>query len=162
MTTAAGIAIGVALTIVAALGSYAWHLHRRLKAVEAARNERKEEEHAARQRQLASTWQSVQILARAMLNEDVTVTEASIRIAYLLHQIDENAPTDDDYKVFFQLREATAHIPILEDWRALSRKEKVAYTAERGKIETTFAEFLMPAARQLIAQKAPPTARDGL
>jgi hypothetical protein len=56
--------------------------------------------------------QSVQIIARALLQKDLSDTEAAMRIAFLSQKIIATQDELDAFKVFQQLAEATAHIPI--------------------------------------------------
>jgi len=60
--------------------------------------------------------------------------------------------TDDErkeYSALFQLAEATAHIPILEAWKKLSKIKKKKFEKERADIETVYKEFVINAAEQL-------------
>ena len=91
--------------------------------------------------------QSVQIIARALLQKDLSDTEAAMRIAFLSQKIIATQDELDAFKVFQQLAEATAHIPILEDWALLERSEQRRLTAEREKIETDYREFIAAGAK---------------
>ena len=127
---------------------------------------------------LEQIQKSIVILARALVQEELSMTEACIRIAYLMSQIKDHLSKDpgervysaDDLlttqgignvcfqdiyseqvsQVFFQVAEATAHIPILDAWGALSREEQFAYDREREEIEANFDEFVLVAAQQLL------------
>lgn len=93
--------------------------------------------------------QSVQIIARALLQKDLSDTEAAMRIAFLSQKIIATQDELDAFKVFQQLAEATAHIPILEDWVLLERSEQRRLTAERKKIEADYREFIAVGAKSL-------------
>ena len=93
--------------------------------------------------------QSVQIIARALLQQDLSDTEAAMRIAFLSQKIIATQDELDAFKVFQQLAEATAHIPILEDWALLERSEQRRLTAERERIETDYREFIAAGAKSL-------------
>ena len=93
--------------------------------------------------------QSVQIIARALQQKDLSDTEAAMRIAFLSQKIIATQDELDAFKVFQQLAEATAHIPILEDWALLERSEQRRLTAEREKIETDYREFIAAGAKSL-------------
>lgn len=93
--------------------------------------------------------QSVQIIARALLQKDLSDTEAAMRIAFLSQKIIATQDELDAFKVFQQLAEATAHIPILEDWALLERSEQRRLTAERERIETDYREFIAAGAKSL-------------
>ena len=93
--------------------------------------------------------QSVQIIARALLQKDLSDTEAAMRIAFLSQKIIATQDELDAFKVFQQLAESTAHIPILEDWALLERSEQRRLTAERERIETDYREFIAAGAKSL-------------
>ncbi|WP_045825356.1 DUF2489 domain-containing protein [Teredinibacter turnerae] len=95
---------------------------------------------------------SIRVLASAMLEGQVTYTEASIRISVLLNGAGLDESEQADYNVFAQLAAATAHIPILDAWKALSKKEKRAYDAEREKLEAKYKDFIDPVASKLIVR----------
>ncbi|WP_018415132.1 DUF2489 domain-containing protein [Teredinibacter turnerae] len=95
---------------------------------------------------------SIRVLASAMLEGQVTYTEASIRISVLLNGAGLDESEQADYSVFAQLAAATAHIPILDAWKALSKKEKRAYDAEREKLEAKYKDFIDPVASKLIVR----------
>lgn len=93
--------------------------------------------------------QSVQIIARALLQKDLSETEAAMRIAFLAQKIIANSEELEAFRVFQQLAEATSHIPILEDWKLLERSEQKRLTAEREKIEKDYSEFVAVGANSL-------------
>jgi hypothetical protein len=93
--------------------------------------------------------QSVQIIARALLQKDLSETEAAMRIAFLAQKIIASIEELESFTVFQQLAEATSHIPILEDWALLERSEQKRLTAEREKIEKDYSEFVAVGANSL-------------
>ncbi len=95
--------------------------------------------------------ESIVILARALLDDQVSLTEASIRINALLPSLSLNQASQEKLSVFQQLAEATAHIPILERWKALPRKDKQAFDKEREVIEAKYREFVYAAAKNIAA-----------
>ena len=93
--------------------------------------------------------QSIQIISRALLQKDLSETEAAMRIAFLAQKLTPSADEATALLIFQQLAEATAHIPILEDWNALERTEKHRLTAEREGIESKYSEFVQDSAAKL-------------
>ncbi len=93
--------------------------------------------------------QSVQIIARALVQKDLSETEAAMRIAWLSQQINLSVDEAQHVSVFTQLAGATAHIPILDDWAALSKSEKRRLDAERESIESNYREFIYASAEDL-------------
>ena len=141
---------GLAIILLVVLISYAWHLQQRLKMLEEKQQSEAVERETQRLQQRQDASRGIQILAGALVREEVTLTEGCMRIAYLLTQVDDKARQKQEYSVFFQLAEATAHIPVLEAWQELSKQQQRAYNKERANTEEAFQEFVLEAAQQLL------------
>ena len=141
---------GLAIILLVVLISYALHLQRRLKTLEEQQQNEAIDRENQRQQQVQDASRGIHILAGALVREEVTLTEGCMRIAYLLTQVDDEARKKQEYSVFFQLAEATAHIPVLEAWQDLSKQEQRAFNKERANTEGAFQEFVLKAAQQLL------------
>ncbi len=141
--------IYAAIAVIAILVAVAAYYHVRLynKNVKLSENEAELRKTLADNRQ--KNINSVEIIARAVLDDQVTLTEASIRINALIQAIRLEEDKAKELSVFRQLAEATAHIPILEKWKALSRKEKRDYEKERESIEDNFRDFVVAASEKI-------------
>ncbi|MGB0449591.1 MAG: DUF2489 domain-containing protein, partial [Porticoccaceae bacterium] len=124
-----------AALLLAGLGTYAGYLGYKLRqqGIVAEQAEKQLAEELATKE--SSARQSVQIIARALVQKDLTETEAAMRIAWLSQQIKLSEDEAQQVSVFQQLAVATSHIPILDDWKALSKSEKRRLDAERESIE---------------------------
>lgn len=122
-----------------------------LELVNLRKRQRKqvEENLAKRKQQQSEANTSIQVLAGAVGRNELTLTEASIRIAGLLDALNISENVKSDYAGFYQLREATAHIPILAAWKALSVKERHQFTLEREHCESVYGDFVIDAARRI-------------
>ena len=94
--------------------------------------------------------QSIMFLSRGVLADQLTLTEASIRISGLLDTLDLAEETREQYSVFTQLSEACQHIPILDAWKALPKKEKQRFNKEREYIEENYRDFVLAAAEKMV------------
>ena len=94
---------------------------------------------------------SVQIIARALVQKDLSETEAAMRISWLSQQIVLSADEAQHFSVFQQLAVATAHIPILDDWAALAKAEKRRLNSERESIESSYRDFVQVSAVELVS-----------
>lgn len=92
---------------------------------------------------------SIQILAHAVNKDELTLTEASIRISGLLDALDVQSDIKTEFSAFYQLREKTSHIPYLEAWQKLSNAEQNKFEIERLRHEATFNDFVMDAAKRI-------------
>ncbi len=144
-----------ALVIVLALAGYALQLHRKVQRVDAER----EAARLAFEQQLkdkaAETRKSIIILSKGLVAGELSLTEGCLRISWLLTQIDPQARESEAYSVFYQVAEATAHIPILEAWKALTRGQQKAFDLERLKTEKAFGDFVLAAAKKLLDEGVP-------
>ena len=145
----------MAVVIVLVLAGYALHLHRKLQRLDAER----EKARLAFEQQLKDkadeTRKSIIILAKGLVADELSVTEACLRISWLLTQINPEARESEAYSVFYQVAEATAHIPILEAWKALTREQRKAFDLERLKTEKAFGDFVLAAAKKLLDEGLP-------
>ena len=89
--------------------------------------------------------ESIAVLIRCLLQKQVSITEAAIRISSLAKMLDLNEDERKQYQAFDDLAFATSHIPILADWKRLSAKEQYKFTLERETIESKFEERIQHA-----------------
>jgi len=147
------LAAAMAAIMVIALAAYAAWLSVQLRRQAGRAREAQEQLEAELQKKNLQARQSIQIIARAVLQNDVTDTEAAMRIAYLSQQVSSTEQESEQFTVFVQLAEATAHIPILDDWQMLEKSEKRRLNKERAEIELVYAEFIQAGAEQLVNLK---------
>ena len=141
----------LAAIVLLAVGGYAAYLalqlYRRRQQLD---NSKRELEHQLKAKDVEAR-QSVQIIARALVQKDLSETEAAMRISWLSQQIILSADEAQHFSVFQQLSVATAHIPILDDWAALGKAEKRRLTTEREGIEVSYREFIQASAAELVS-----------
>jgi len=143
------IVIIVAVIIVLVLAVIAYRLQAKVRVME--ENQRLEQ--AARDKQQAEhehyLSNSIRILSQGIIDKQVSLTEGAIRISVLLDNLQVSEAVKEDYTVFYQLADATAHIPILDAWKQLSSKERFAFDKERLAAEDKFGDFIVDAAKRL-------------
>ena len=133
----------LSLAVVAAYFQYrVYQLERQKKAQQQVLEQQKNEH-----RQYLKN--SIRVLAQGIVDDQLSLTEGAIRISVLLDNLGISTEQREQYSVFFQLAEATAHIPILNAWKQLSKKEKRAFELERLGIEEKFNTFMVDAASRL-------------
>ena len=139
--------IAAAVAIIAALSAvaiyYLTKLHLLNKAQLAAKAQNKAESEAR-------INQSVFILAKSLLAEQVPLAEAALRISALVEGLEVKQGDEWLYVSFQKLAQSIAHIPILEDWKKLSRKERETYRKQISEQETKYKEFILKAATGLV------------
>jgi type II secretory pathway component PulJ len=140
----------VGVVIIAVLSVVAWRLQNQVKQAEDKKLAQRQEYDRQVQDKRDSINKSIQILAKSLREDQLSKTEAAIRISALLEFLGVEDTTKEKYSAFFQLAEATAHIPILEKWKALSTKEKLHYDSEREVLEEKYGDFVVDAAMRII------------
>lgn len=139
----------VGILIIAVLVAVAiflhWQLHLRKKRD--AQLLAEQEARIAKMRQEAIN--SLRIIAKSYLSEQVELAEASIRISRVMDSLELNEAQRTPYRVFDQIHSQLAHIPILSDWKALSKKEKAAHLKTINQVEKEYQDFAKDAVKQL-------------
>lgn len=149
-----------ALAIIAALGAYAgylhWQLYRRRtnRAVETtgsgARVGKVDPAESGVQR--VAIKRSLYLLADALLDDKLTHTEGCLRICAIAASLEDQEVIRREYGVLFRVAEATAHIPILDAWQALSKEDKQRFDRERKAIEAKYNDAVIEAAQRIKAR----------
>lgn len=139
------LAVLIIAVLTAVAGYYLWQLYR-LRQTQKNQLEKAKAESIA-QRQRINT--SIQVIAGSVGREDLTITEASIRISVLLDSLSVDDNVREEYSAFYQLRDATAHIPILERWNNLPLAERRKFEKERLRHEKTYSAFVLAAAERI-------------
>lgn len=83
-----------------------------------------------------SIKESIEILARAVINEQCEISEGCIRIKKLSEIIDFNI--SDDLNIINNLYEEIKHFPILDERNILSKQEKFDQDKQRFAIEDKY------------------------
>ncbi|WNO10916.1 DUF2489 domain-containing protein [Teredinibacter sp. KSP-S5-2] len=142
--------IGIAVVVVLVLFAVALYLHWLLYKQRLKHDEGVRVLEALQKEKRMRTKKSITVLAKGTLEGQVTLTEACIRISKLMESINFIEDNDEDYKVFSQLAQATSHIPILDEWQKLTKKEKQVYEKQREKIEEKYQDFVENAMHRLL------------
>ncbi|GLS26676.1 DUF2489 domain-containing protein [Marinibactrum halimedae] len=141
--------IVVAIMVVAVLSAVAAYYLWRVRQLRKSQHKSVTEHTAAYEKERQKRINSIHILAQGVLDDQLTMTEAAIRIGVLLDSLGVDESVRERYRVFYQLAEKTAHIPILENWKKLSSKEQRRFTKEREVLEAQFHDFIRQAAKNI-------------
>lgn len=139
----------VAAIIVMVLAGVAIHLQYRVFQLEKKRKSDQLYQQDLNQQQRERINKSIQLLAHALQGDELSLTEASIRISVLLDSLEVADNIREEFSAFYQLRELTAHIPILEAWKQLDRKQQVLFDGQRLQHEETYRDFVLAAAKEI-------------
>lgn len=97
----------------------------------------------------ADLLMSIQDLAQSMLNNNLNITEGSIRIKVLLDHFDPQKKIRDEFIVFYELYSATEHMPRHKDRDKYTCDDLKIYDDEREKIEKNFQQRIFNACRKI-------------
>lgn len=136
--------------IIVVLGAYALHLYMKLQAQKAEKKQKEQMLSAELATRRDHYRNSIRVICSAIVEEQVSLTEGAIRISMLVSQLELAEQEKNDFQVFFQLTEATSHIPILEQWKSLNKMEKLRYDQEREKLEESFKDFIEDSASRVL------------
>ncbi len=139
-----------AVVIIASLSSYALLLLRQVKRQNTNRTAiiLQQERDAEKFRKQKNT--SIQLIAQGALTNQLSLTEAAIRISRILDSLSINESDREEFIAFYHLAAATQHIPILDEWKKLKTKQQYAYDKQRAQLEADHKEFILDAAQRII------------
>lgn len=142
----AGGLIILVLVIVAA--SLHWRLYLIKKQIKQKQAEADQQYQLARSR----LNQSIQIICRAILDDQIGYAEASLRISALMDQLSVSEVERSEFVTFDKFAQAIAHIPILDAWKQLPKNQRKQYEVEIQRHEEEFGDFVRDAAQRLIGR----------
>lgn len=141
--------IGLATVIILVLAVIAIYFQVKVKRQRIKQQAQQEAQEKAGRDQRERLNKSIQIIAKGAQEDQLTLTEASIRIKVLLDGLGVDETVRKEYIAFYELARATDHIPILDEWKSLSLKKRVVFDKERDELETKYREFVLDAARRI-------------
>lgn len=140
------ILLGAALVIIAGLGGYAWSLWREVRRREAFRRDEI-------RRANDNCLESLDAIAKAMLQEQVDLTEGALRCKVLLEIIDPALLERDQFKVFGIVQARTAHLHTHSARNSLSPRQRLKEDRERITIEDEHRQEVLDAAKAVLSFK---------
>jgi len=96
--------------------------------------------------------QSIQIICRALLEEQVDYAEASLRVSALMDQLSVSGAVREEFIAFDKLAETISHIPILDDWKQLPREQKKEFELQMVQQEQLLGDFVRDAAQRMLGR----------
>ncbi len=152
MESSTTVLLFLAALVIAALTATAGYYLWQLRVLKNKRAQQKEALEQAGREQRERVNKSIQIIAQAIVEEQMTLTEGAIRVRVLLDGLGVSESVQKEFSAFYQLAKATEHIPILEAWKQLSTKKKLAFDSERERLEKDYREFVLDAAVRIQGQ----------
>ncbi len=118
---------------------------------------KKQREESARKQQAANEKhkqyliESIRVISSSMLDNQCPLTEGCIRLKVLLDNYSSTLKGSPELIVLERVYEKTTHIPILDEWKKLSLKDRVRFEKEIATLEKNHDAEIKEAARFLKA-----------
>jgi len=139
----------VAVLIIVVLAAIAGVMQYKVVQLNRTRKEAEAQRDADKTAQRGRINKSIQVIAQSVGTDDITLTEASIRISVLLDSLSVEDAVREEFSAFYELAESTGHIPILDAWKKLPTKEKLKYDRERTTQEQFHEKNVLDAAKRI-------------
>ncbi|MEK9713064.1 MAG: DUF2489 domain-containing protein [Thalassolituus sp.] len=124
-----------AILIVVPLSGYAWHLTRKVKDME----EQAERDEAEAELNLRNYQQElisdIRFVARSVVQQQCDITEGVMRLHYLIGGLDPDVWSLPELESLKEHHDATRNMPILDAYKALSKKEQFRLDTQRLQLE---------------------------
>ena len=142
--------LGLAILIVTSLSVVAMYYVVKLKQHKARVQSVLDEQEKAMLVKQQENHKSIVFLANALLQDQLSLTEAGMRINWLSKSIDMSENQRDMALVFEKIAAATQHIPILDEWKKLTRKQQFQLDKQRLSIEKEYSDFALDSAKKIV------------
>lgn len=144
MVTLLGI---LGIVIIVALAVVAWRLWNQVWKAEADIEKQQQEARDNALKRLDHIHESVNVIAAALLDDQVRVAEACIRMAVLLDNLPLSCDSKHRFAPIFEVYNRTQHIPTHSKWNELEKKERRKFEHELFSLESEFGDKVKEAAR---------------
>lgn len=141
-------AVGVVFLLASVAGYLHWQLYLLRKRVRAREEEVQRQEVLARER----ANKSIQIICKALLVDQVSCAEASLRICGLIDQMRITGKEREEFIAFEKMANAIKHIPIREDWKRLPKEQRIKFESNMNEQEVAFGDFMRASAEKIIGR----------
>ena len=119
------------------------------REVQQAKQRLIDEARAKAQEQRDYLIESVKVISLAIGDGQCELTEGCIRLKKLLDHLAPHLHRHESFSIFNQIYDATAHMPILDEWKKLKLKQRFEMTQEREQLENEHRDAILAAAKAL-------------
>lgn len=137
------------LVVIVVLSVVAWRLWQKVWKTEAELEQKRKEAQENEIKRLDHIHESVNVIASALIDDQVRVAEACIRMAVLLSNLPLSCDSKHRFNPIFEVYNRTQHIPTHSKWNELDKKERRKFEQELFAIEKEFTDQVMEAAKHI-------------
>ncbi|MDM3870163.1 DUF2489 domain-containing protein [Porticoccus sp. W117] len=138
----------IAALVIVGLAGYALHLALRLRSRDRQRAQWRTEVEQMVSERSDKIRNSIQVIAAAMIEEQMSISECVIRLSALLHQLGPVA-AEERYQSLHRAAGELEHIPILDDWKKLKFRQQMKHMQEMQVVEDKYGDFVIDICRTI-------------
>lgn len=117
-----------------------WQVGQQKKVQQRLQQEQQDRQAKTEQDRIHYIYDSLNILARAVLDQQCPFTEGCIRMAVLMDNLSLDCDTRNRFAPIFTVYNATRHIPTHDNWKALDNRQRQSFKQEMFSLEKEHAE----------------------
>ena len=117
-----------------------WKVDQQNKAQQHLQQEQKARQAQVEQDRIDYIYESLNVIARAVLDDQCPMIEGCIRMSVLMDNLSLDCDTKHRFAAVFKVYNATRHIPTHGNWKALDRKQQQSFKQEMFTLEREHAE----------------------
>lgn len=138
------VAVAIMVIVILVLGGVAWRMWRQVFALQAKQKEsvivKELADSKAAQEKIDYIFESLNVIASSLLDDQVRLAEACIRMSVLMDSLPLSCESKHYFSPVFEVYNQTRHIPTHDKWKALDRKQQKAFQQELFRIESKLNE----------------------
>jgi Flp pilus assembly protein CpaB len=143
----------IAAAIVIGLATYAGYLFYLINQQTLAQEQQRKALEAADKKRKQTVVNSIQIICRSVAQQQCDISEASWRVSVLMDSLnDVFIEHSKEYPAVFELYNGIKHMPILDNRKKLTKKERMKFDLERMKLEAHLNEAVLDDLQRLAAR----------
>ena len=126
-----------AFTIISALTLVAGYYLLKLQKATKVKSIQTQKNHQAWLDHQNELIKDIKFIANSMSQEQCEITEGCMRLAYLINKVDDTDQIKNKFPHIYSHYNATMHMPIKDEYKALTRKQQFKIDCERRDLENT-------------------------
>lgn len=127
----------IAFTVISALTLMAGYYLLKVQKATKLKNIQAQKNHQAWLDHQNDLIKDIIFIANSMSQEQCEITEGCMRLVYLINKVDETGQIQSKIPHIYSHYNATLHMPIKDEYKALTRKQQFKIDCERRDLENT-------------------------
>ena len=132
----------IVLVLVAVTARLWWKVDQQNKAQRRLQDEQQQRQAKVEQDRIQYIYESINVISRAVLDDQCPVIEGCIRMAVLMDNLSLDCDTKHRFSPLFTIYNATRHIPTHSNWKSLERRQQQSFKQEMFALEREHGEVV--------------------